>query len=158
MIVLVSSGLYSCKDDTTDPPAKNQDNYNAYLKYDFKGVNYETKSFVADYGSKIFITGFDASGSILVDFALRAQKDELLVNQPFSLDASGELSIGILYVGSAQWMIGNGQFSITKHEKNRLSGSFSGKAYQIEYSGQDPVIVDSAFVNNGVFNDIPVKD
>lgn len=154
---LLVSGLYSCKDDASPSPPNNQDTYDAYFRYQLDGSDYESKTFIAEYGSKIYIAGM-SSGTLLVDFALKAQKDQLVSNVPFSLDASGDLSTGIMYVGSDQWMLGGGTFSITKHEKNRVSGNFSGKAYQIEYAGQDPVVVDSAMVTNGVFNDIPVSD
>lgn len=162
-VLFVTVGFFSsCSSDTTPTPnggnGSNQ-NYDAYWKYTLKGNQYESRSFLADYGAKIYVSGLDGDGNLLVDFAIPVQKDKLLSNNPIALSAGQSETKGIVYIGSDQWGIANGKISVTKHENNRISGTFSGKAYQLDYTaGNDPELVDSAEITGGIFNDIPVND
>ena len=117
----------------------------------------EAKSFLADYGDRIYVSGLDVNQNLVIDFALPAKKGQTYSDRAFSEESRNDLAKGIIYVGSDQWVLVSGTTSVSKNSGNRISGTFEGKAYLYDYTSGSPRLADSTQVKNGVFKDIYVK-
>ena len=117
----------------------------------------EAKSFLADYGDRIYVSGLDVNQNLVIDFALPAKKGQTYSVRAFSEESRNDLAKGIIYVGSDQWVLVSGTTSVSKNSGNRISGTFEGKAYLYDYTSGSPRLADSTQVKNGVFKDIYVK-
>jgi len=117
----------------------------------------EAKSFLADYGDRIYVSGLDVNQNLVIDFALPAKKGQTYSDRAFSEESRNDVAKGIIYVGSDQWVLVSGTTSVSKNSGNRISGTFEGKAYLYDYTSGSPRLADSTQVKNGVFKDIYVK-
>ena len=114
-------------------------------------------SFLADYGDRVYVSGLDVNQNLVIDFALPAKKGQTYTDRPFSEESRNDVTKGIVYVGSDQWVIVSGTSTLSKNSGNRISGTFQGKAYLYDYTSGSPRLADSTQVTNGVFKDIYVK-
>jgi len=117
----------------------------------------EAKSFLADYGDRIYVSGLDVNQNLVIDFALPAKKGQTYSDRAFSEESRNDVAKGIIYVGSDQWVLVSGTTSVSKNSGNRISGTFEGKAYLYDYTSGSPRLADSTQVKNGVFKYIYVK-
>ena len=149
-----------CSSSETPIPNGNnsrETNYNPTLNFSFKGVNYSAASTSNTYGGKAYLLGLDNDGNLLIDMDLPVQKDEICIAKSFKIENEDGFGNCIFYVNNDQWTLENGILNVTKHENNRVSGSFSGQAHKMDYGQSPPVKLESSTVSNGVFADLELK-
>ncbi|MBT8326282.1 MAG: hypothetical protein KJP21_01080 [Bacteroidia bacterium] len=145
--------------ETPNPNGKNTGgtNYNPTLSFNFKGVSYSASSTSNTYGGKVYLLGLDTDGNLLIDMDLPVQKDETCTAKSFKIENEDSYGNCIFYIDNSQWTLDNGTLDVTKHENNRVSGSFSGEAHKMDYSQSPPAKLESSTEFSGVFTDLEVK-
>ena len=153
-----------CTDDapvtTTNNGGNNdggENNDSPALSFDFKGTTYTMSSSDNTAGKKIFIFALDQNGNLLVDFSFPVEEGNTASDIPFDYVDSPGTAKGIFYIDGDQWGLKGTGISVTKYSDNRVSGSFSGKAYKLDNSGSTTQVTDSAQLTNGVFTDLELK-
>ncbi|MEY2923496.1 MAG: hypothetical protein RLZZ337_36 [Bacteroidota bacterium] len=160
LFFVVLAFLTACSDDPTSPNGGgNNVTYNSVLKLDFNGTTYTAASSTNIYSEKrIFVNGLDASGNLLMDMDIPVGKDQVASNKAFKIEFDENFAQLILYINNDPYTLEGGVMNITKHANNRVSGTFSGTSYKMDYNQTPPVKGESATITNGVFTDLEVKE
>lgn len=160
-LILLCSVLffYSCSETSTPNPNNtgNDNTYNPQLSFNFKGTTYTAASTTNNLGGKIYILGLDNQGNILIDLDVPVKDGETASGKEFKIENEDGYGNCIFYMNSDQWTIEGGILNVTKNENQRISGSFSGKAYRMDYSQTPPAKVEESNLSNGVFKDLLVE-
>ena len=151
------AGCSSSETPTPNGNGSGGNNYSPSLSFSFKGVNYSAASTSNTYGGKVYLLGLDGDGNLLIDIDLPILKDETCSAKTFKIDNEAGFGNCIFYINNDQWTLENGTLNVTKHENNRVSGSFSGDAHKMDYSQTPPAKIESSTLTNGVFTDLEVK-
>jgi len=138
----------------TNEENNNNVNYNPQFSFSFKGANYNCASTTNTLGSKIYLLGLDADGNLLLDLDVPVTKDEVKSGISFKIENENYFGNCIFYIDNKQWSIEGGSLNVTKNDNNRISGDFSGTAYQMDYSTSPPTREEEAPLTNGVFKDL----
>ena len=145
---------------SSDSPAPNGnggENYTPSLSFTFKGNNYMAASTNNTYGGKVYLLGLDADGNLLIDIDLPVLENETSSGESFRIENEAGFGNCIFYINNDQWTLENGTLDITKHESNRVSGSFSGDAHKMDYGQSPPVKLETSVLTNGKFTDLEIK-
>ena len=157
IFLLVSSFFASCSDtESTNPVGSVEENFTPVLKFDLKGSTYNAASTSNTYGSKLYLLGLDGDGNILIDLDVPVVKDELCENKQFKIENEDGFGNCIVYINNEPWSIENGTISVTKNTNSRVSGTFSGPVFKMDYSQTPPAKLETANLSNGVFTDLKV--
>lgn len=160
LATLLAFFMVGCSSSESPTPSGNgsgENNYSPSLSFSFKGVNYKAASTSNTYGGKVYLLGLDGDGNLLLDLDLPVLKDETCSAKSFKIENEESFGNCIFYINSNQWTLENGTLNVTKHENNRVTGSFSGDAHKMDYSQNPPVKLESSTLTNGVFIDLEVK-
>ena len=147
--------LFACSDNENPAPGGGGNvNYNPKLSFTFEGTTYTAASSANTLGGKIYVLGLDEQGNLLIDLDIPVAMDETANGKAFKIENEDGFGNCIFYIDSEQWTIEGGILNVTKNENNRISGSFSGKAYRMDYSQSPPAKVEESALSNGVFQDL----
>ncbi|MCC6721260.1 MAG: hypothetical protein IT243_03595 [Bacteroidia bacterium] len=176
LLIALFSFLTSCTSNNNDaPPIDPKDttnnggggggntetgiNLNPNFSFYFNGNKITFSKIEALYGGKIYFTGYDKNSDYNLDMGLPALKNVLITDKPFTI---GEFQYTgrSLYLQSEEkkWYFDGGKITITKNSSNTVSGTFSSKAYTLDFTDPNkPLKTDSVDITNGVFSNIKVK-
>jgi hypothetical protein len=151
--------LFACSgnDNPTPGVGSANTNYEPQLSFTFEGVTYTAASTTNTLGGKIYVLGLDDQGNLLIDLDIPVAKNETANGKTFKIENEDGFGNCIFYIGSEQWTIEGGILNVTKNENQRISGSFSGKAYRMDYSQSPPAKVEESTLSNGLFKDLLVE-
>lgn len=172
-----SLALYNCNSSDSDPVNPIVDpkdttgngggggnpetgtNLNPDFSIVFNGTKVEFSKVQADYGSKTYLTCFDKSDNFVLDLAIPVAKGLTCTDKQFNIVNDQYTGLGMFIdPDDKKWFFSDGKINVTKNAANTISGTFSAKAYLIDYSEPTkPVKTDSCNVTNGVFNNLKVK-
>ena len=177
LIILAFAFLVSCSSNNSDDtPTNPKDttnnnngggngstetgiNLNPDFSFLFNGTKITFSKIEALYGGKIYFTGYDKTGEYNFDLGLPALKGVLITDKPFTI-GEYQYTGRCLYSQSEEkkWYFDGGKITITKNTANTVSGTFSAKAFILDFTNpNNPEKLDSVVISNGVFNNIKVK-